>query len=189
MRFARILRRKLRVVIFLEVLEVGQGMPQLSSFGKLFHFLLLWWLLLRGDENCWYFNGFQNQNLLKFCLLHFESLLFFQIGWFSRLLELLSFLFLRVCYFCVVHFFVLIHYYLIIKTFTLVMLPYSLKNLHLLIELNLNQLSLQFQTHHDYHNFLAYHHHLHHKLPSMLKFFFHKPSLLLIILKISIRNY
>ena len=189
MRFARILRRKLRVVIFLEVLEAGQGMPQLSSFRKLFRFLLLWLLLLKDDENYYFLNVFQHRNHLKSCHPRFESQPFFQIGGFNHFLELLSLLFLWVYHFSVMHFFVLLHHYPAIKTFTLVKLPYLLKNLHLPIELNLNQPSLQSRTHHDYQHFLAYHHPLSHRLLFTSILFFHKLSLLLIISKISIHNY
>ena len=144
---------------------------------------------MNHKNHYYFFNICQDLKRLKSYLPHFEFQLFFQIGEFSHFLELLSLLFLGVYHFFIVHFFVFLHYYPLIKTFALVMLPYLLKNLHLLIELNLNQLSLQSQTHHDYQHFLAYHHPLPHKLLSTSILSFHMLSLLPITSKISIRNY
>ena len=171
-----------------EVLEATLGWLRSPFSKKLYHFLLLLSLLLKGDLN-FCFNVYLDQNHLKFYLPHFEFQLFFQIDGFNHFLELLNLLLLGVFHFFIVHFFFFRRYYLVIKIFTQVMLPYLLKNHHLLIELNLNQLLLQSQIHLDYPNFLIIPHLLPHKLPFTSTLFFHMLSLLLITSKISIHSY
>ncbi len=100
-----------------EVLEATLGWLRSPFSKKLYHFLLLLSLLLKGDLN-FCFNVYLDQNHLKFYLPHFEFQLFFQIDGFNHFLELLNLLLLGVFHFFIVHFFFFRRYYLVIKIFT-----------------------------------------------------------------------